>query len=157
MAKHRWEHKYFYGEDISTSEREQGYINYSTLAKAVDSMVLCNDLIPKTQAANIGYWETDNGFDYYYENLETGEQLDPLDYDSLSEEQKEREEWEERYFDIYQYYIISSRGAEILSDLTDEIVFYNEELDLYVWGITHFGTMWSGVNTSIKIVNGEND
>ena len=28
---------------------------------------------------------------------------------------------------------------------TDEPVFHDEELDLYVWGITHFGTSWDYV------------
>jgi hypothetical protein len=31
-------------------------------------------------------------------------------------------------------------------------VFYNEKLDIYVWGITHFGTAWDYVLTDIKIV-----
>ena len=57
------------------------------------------------------------------------------------------------YKDIYQYYIISDNGAELLKDWTDEIVFYNEELDMYVWGVTHWGTGWDYVLTDIKIEN----
>lgn len=53
--------------------------------------------------------------------------------------------------DIYQFYIISEAGYEFLSEYTDEIVFYNEDLDLYLWGITHFGTSWDYVLTNIKI------
>ena len=57
------------------------------------------------------------------------------------------------YCEIYQWYIISEQGYKILAGLTDEIVFYNERLDIYVWGITHFGTAWSYVLTDVKLVN----
>jgi hypothetical protein len=57
----------------------------------------------------------------------------------------------DRYIEIYQYYIISSSGAELLQFWTDEIVYYNEELDMYVWGVTHWGTAWDYVLTDIKI------
>ncbi len=40
-------------------------------------------------------------------------------------------------------FIISD--PDFLLKHTDELVFHNEELDLYVWGIDHFGTAWSGV------------
>lgn len=53
--------------------------------------------------------------------------------------------------EIFQYYIISELGATILYDLTDEPVYYNEKLDIYVWGITHFGTGWDYVLTDVKI------
>ena len=54
--------------------------------------------------------------------------------------------------EVYQDYIISDRGYEVLSEYTDELVFYNEKLDIYVWGITHFGTAWSHVLTDIRLV-----
>lgn len=59
---------------------------------------------------------------------------------------------EDEYYEIYQYYIITDSGARFLEDFTDEIVYYNEELDMYVWGITHFGTAWDYVLTDIKLV-----
>lgn len=55
------------------------------------------------------------------------------------------------YYDVYQWYIIDSQGYELLSRLTDEIIYYNEQLDLYLWGITHFGTSWDYVLTDIKL------
>lgn len=57
---------------------------------------------------------------------------------------------DEEYQEIFQYFIIDFNGAEILQE-ADEIVFYNEELDLYVWGVTHYGTSWDYVSTNIKI------
>lgn len=53
--------------------------------------------------------------------------------------------------DVYQTYIISESGYHFLNRYTDEIVYYNEELDLYLWGITHFGTSWDYVLTDIKV------
>lgn len=53
---------------------------------------------------------------------------------------------------IFQDYIISEYGYEFLAEHTDEIVFYNEKLDIYVWGITHFGTAWDYVLTDIELV-----
>ena len=59
------------------------------------------------------------------------------------------------YEEIFQYFIISDNGAEILKNWTDEIVFYNESLDMYVWGVTHWGTSWDYVLTDIKLNCGE--
>ena len=61
------------------------------------------------------------------------------------------EENEEGWYEVYQYYIISDGGARILKDLTDEIVYYHEDLDMYLWGITHYGTSWDYVLTDIKL------
>ena len=45
--------------------------------------------------------------------------------------------------EIFQYFIISD--PDFLLEHTDEMVFHDEKLDLYIWGIDHFGTAWSGV------------
>lgn len=60
--------------------------------------------------------------------------------------------WDDKdnYPEIFQYFIVDFNGAEILQE-ADEIVYYNEELDLYVWGVTHYGTSWDYVLTNIKI------
>lgn len=54
--------------------------------------------------------------------------------------------------EIYQFYIITERGYEFLRDNTDEIVYYNNTLDIHLWGITHFGTSWDYVLTDVRIV-----
>lgn len=61
------------------------------------------------------------------------------------------DEENERYEDIFQYYIIDDNGAEILKNWTDEIVYYNTELDMYLWGVTHYGTSWRYVLTDIEV------
>lgn len=65
------------------------------------------------------------------------------------------EENEEGWYEVYQYYIISDYGFRILEDYTDEIVYYHQDLDMYVWGITHFGTSWDYVLTDIKLVGAD--
>lgn len=54
--------------------------------------------------------------------------------------------------DIYQDYIISEYGYVFLFEYTDELVFYNDKLNIYIWGIAHFGTGWDYVLTNIKLV-----
>ncbi len=48
-------------------------------------------------------------------------------------------------------YIISKYGYEVLKEYTDELVFYNENLDVYVWAVDHYGTSWNYVLTDIKL------
>lgn len=69
----------------------------------------------------------------------------------VEEEIKELEEEDNSNAEIFQWYIISGNGATILEDYTNEIIYYNNELDLYLWGVTHFGTSWDYVLTDIKI------
>lgn len=163
--------KYFYGNEISEYGQEHGRVDYATLAKAFDA-VLNNDIMQKTY--DIGYWEQESGFvDNSEEIEELQEQIDELveqieelmleDADEnreqietlgekkeeLQEQIEELEAEQEDYPECYQYYIVSDNGAEILKEI-NEIVFYNEELDMYVWGVTHWGTSWSYVLTNIK-------
>ena len=56
--------------------------------------------------------------------------------------------------EVYQYYIITETGYSMLDYLTDELVYYHEELDMFLWGITHFGTGWDYVLTDLKLVEG---
>ena len=51
--------------------------------------------------------------------------------------------------EVFQWYIVDAQGAEICQDY-DEILYYNEELDLYLWGVDHYGTSWNYVLTDIK-------
>ena len=58
---------------------------------------------------------------------------------------------------IMQDFIISRYGFDILKEYTDEIVFYNEELDVYIWGVTRWGTGWAYELTDVKLVNMDNE
>lgn len=115
-------YNYFYGNKVSDYGLNNGYVDYRTLAKSFNC-VLNNCIIGAT--CNTGYWEIVNGCDY------DGETDEPAE--------------------IFQYYIIDDCGARILQDETNEILYYNEDLDLYVWGVTHWGTAWDYVLTNIKL------
>lgn len=122
MKNYKLAGNYFYGNEASDYAKEHGYLDFRTLAKAFDA-VLNNGIIGATQT--IGFWDIVNGCEYDEENDE--------------------------YTEIFQYYIVDDNGAQILQDYTDEILFYNEELDMYVWGVTHWGTSWDYVLTDIKL------
>ena len=166
---------WFCGNEASDYAKENGFLDYTTLAKAFDA-VLNNDIIKNT--SDIGYWDIENGSEEYYEDNngniytydekeekvkeleEKIEELEELETEEAEAQIKEiREDIEAledaHYEEIFQYFIISDNGAEILKDYTDEIVFYNEALDMYVWGVTHWGTSWDYVLTDIKLNCGE--
>ena len=130
---------YFMGNEISEYGQKCGYVDYRTLAKCFDA-VMNNDIIKNTDS--LGYWEIENGNEFYYED-ENGNEI--------SYEEYEENGGSECYNEIFQYFIISANGAELLEEYTNEIVFYNETLDMYVWGVTHWGTSWDYILTDIKI------
>ena len=165
---------WFCGHEVSSYGKENGYVDYATLAKAFDA-VLNNDIMQKTY--DIGYWETESGFidntdainekeselsdiREIIEELEDddskAEELEKLnDYAEELESKIEELEEEQDYLpDVYQWYIVSDPGARLLEE-ANEIVYYNEELDMYLWGVTHYGTSWDYVLTDIKIEQGE--
>lgn len=49
--------------------------------------------------------------------------------------------------DIYQYYIIDDYSSDLFIEL-EYPVFYSNELNVYVVGITHYGTSWSYILTN---------
>lgn len=58
---------------------------------------------------------------------------------------------EEDPSEIFSYYLIDECGSKILSEYTNEMVYYSSDLDVYVWGITHYGDSWDSTLTSISI------
>lgn len=167
-----WKSKYFCGNKISRYGLENGRVDYGTLAKSFDA-VLNNEIINVFPE----YWEKENGWiDNSDEIEEIQEEIEALEEkrDTLEEEQdddendaeierleneiQEKEEEIERLEEeqdyepeIFQWYIVSDYGAKILKDYTNEILYYNEKLDMCLWGVDHYGTAWDYVLTDIKI------
>ena len=159
--------KYFYGNEISKYGQENGFVDYATLAKAFDA-VINNSIMSAT--AEIGYWEQESGFVDHSEEIEEIEERIEAIEDEIEESEEagneeeierlteEKEDLESKktdleddqynYPEIYQYYIVNDYGAQILEEY-NEIVFYNDVLDMYVWGVTHWGTSWDYVLTDI--------
>ncbi len=114
-----------------------------TIAEYVGDMILCNNMQDRL---------------YETMELESGDDIEYFDENWNEISREEYEELEnngkivnEQPIDIYQYYIISGSGADFLQNFSNEIVYYDSELDIYVWGITHFGTSWDYVFTDIPV------
>jgi hypothetical protein len=99
----------------------------------------------------------------YIDNSDTieelQEQIDELDpetdadkIEELQEQIDELEREQDEQPEIYQYFVITESGAEILQEYTDDPVFYIDSLDVFIWGVTHWGTSWDYVLTDVKIV-----
>lgn len=157
--------KYFYGNEISKYGQENGYVDYRTLARAFDA-VMANDIMSKT--ADLGCWEPYSGSEEYYEDSagnvydydgaqekiaeieDAMREIEDEDSEECRELEEEKEMLEDaHYHAIFQWFIVSGYGAEILKE-AGEIVYYNEYLDLYLWGVTHYGTSWDYVLTNIR-------
>lgn len=127
-----------YGVRVSHYGQANGYLDYRTLADIVGACILNNTIWYETEPED---WELACGEDFY----------------GLDEHGEECELYTDECIDmipheVYQHYIISEHGYKFLSECTDEIVYYNSELDIYLWGITHFGTSWDYVLTNIQLV-----
>lgn len=146
----------FCGNEASDYAKEQGYLDYATFVKSFDA-VMNNSIMENT--CGIGYWEQENGIiDNSEEIKELEEQLEDLGegsekYEDIQEQIEELKEEQEQSYnqDIFQYFIVSDQGAEMIKQYTEDPLFYNETLDMYVWGITHYGTAWSYVLTDVKL------
>ena len=122
-------------EELNEYEKENNKISFKRLVnKLFTDMILCND-ITKLFYADI------NG-KYIEPNTEIG-----TDYD----------EENDGYVDIYQYFIVDfsnytySLFKKYREQLGNEfILYYIDELDIYILGVTHFGTGWDYVLTDIE-------
>ena len=168
----KWTSKYFYGNEISEYGLKNGYVDYRTLAKCGD-MVLCNDITKLFYNTISGEYVEPNQINGYIDNSdeidELQDQIDELmdEYNTTSSTERENEigeqidelqnkiyelqEEQDNPDEIFQYYIIDSQLAQILQEWTDEIIYYIESLDIYIWGVTHYGTSWDYVLTNIEI------
>ena len=161
----------FCGNEASDYAKEQGYLDYTTFAKAFDA-VMNNNIMENT--CEVGFWEQENGIIDNSEEVDalkeeitdienrleflTDEEIEEAqmlqeEIGSIQEQIEELEEEQERLYnqEIFQYYIVSDQGAEMIKQYTEDPLFYNETLDMYVWGITHYGTAWSYVLTDVKL------
>ena len=163
---------YFCGNKISEYGIANKRLDYSTLSKAFDA-VLVNDITKLFYSSVNGEYiepEQVNGFiDNSEEIEEIQERIEALNdtitetttpeydaeiyaqMDALEEEIIELEREQDETPEIYQYYIVSDTGADIIKRYTNDPLFYIDFLGVYVWGVTHYGTAWSYVLTGIEI------
>lgn len=109
-------------------------VNYKTLAHFIfTDMIICNNIVK------------------YNDNWEL----------ELNEECEDDE-----YIDIYQYFIVDvdswrfEKYKEYLQEtnkLSDLTLWYDNELDIYILGVSHCGTSWEYVPTNIEIKKQEEE
>lgn len=133
---------YVKNEDLNEYEKENNRISYKRLVNNLfTDMILCNDI------TKLFYNEI--GGKYTEPEVEIGCECDEND----------------EYIDIYQYFIVDFSGytyehilKKYAKQLGNEfILYYIEALDLYVLGVTHFGTGWDYVLTDIEPTENIND
>ena len=131
----------FWGEKLNEEELRSHRLSYYTVAKQFNA-VLCNNIfdVDPYLLDNI---ESGDIYRYYVE----GEEATKEEHEQAEKEGKETSEELE---DIFQYYIVDNNALWYLKRM-NEIVFYSEILDCYIWGITHYGTSWDYVMTSLKL------
>lgn len=119
----------YMGIEFSIVAKEHGFVDFKSLAEMVGNKVLNNYVYELTNGSErLSEWE-------WY----CGEMYNDEGYP----------------YEVSQYYIITENGAKFLKKYTDEIVMYNYDLDMYLWGITNFGTAWDYVLTDIPIISME--
>ena len=122
-------------EDLNEHEKKYNKVSFKRLVnKLFTDMILCNDITKIFYADINGKY---NGID-----IEVGN-----DYD----------EENDKYIDIYQYFIVdfSNYTYSLFEKYRKQfgkefILYYISELDLYILGVTHFGTGWDYVLTGIE-------
>ena len=173
------EQKYYYGNAISEYGMQKGYVDYATLAKCFDA-VLNNDIMSLTYDIGY-WEQVSGIIDNTDDIEELEEKRDELEekqkdleddleqvqessknniiielkkieneIDNLNDQIEELEREQNDYQEVFQWFIVDDWGAKLLQEI-DQIVYYNETLDMYLWGVTHYGTSWDYVLTSIAI------
>lgn len=156
------EKKYYYGNAISDYGLENGRVDYATLSKCFDA-VLNNDIMSLTY--DIGFWEKVSGtinnseeideLEEKRDELEEENEKDPSqilenEINEINEQIEELENEQDEGKEVFQWFIVDDWGARLLQGI-NEIVYYNETLEMYLWGVTHYGTSWDYVLTNIVI------
>ena len=131
-------------------EMESGTVDYSDAIEDLEEKIAAlEEQISEIEDAQ-SETEDDAEFDAFSEKIAAlEEQRDKL------ESKKNDLEYENGDFpECFQFFIVSDSGADILRD-ANEPLWYNETLDMYVWGVTHYGTAWPYVLTDIPCNTGE--
>lgn len=180
---------HFYGNEVSSYGKKNGYVDYRTFSKAFDA-VMNNSIMQELEGAGYYFDPVQDGSSDYSDEIdelreaadalrdqatektdaadEAEEAGDAAEAEKLRTEAAELEaeaekkeeaaddlEAEQEPPEIFQFFIVDDAGAEIIQEWTDDPLFYCSALDMYIWGVTHWGTSWDYVLTDIRINAGE--
>lgn len=176
---------HFCGNEASDYGKENGYLDYAAFAKSFDAVMSNDIMRELECAGfyfdviQDGTPDRSDEIDELREEAqELEDQADAIEADAeqeaneaeaarlMEEAEKRREEAQQKNDeadeietqdapDIFQFFIVSDQGAELIQQYTDDPLFYCEKLDMYIWGITHYGTRWTHVLTDIKLNAGD--
>ncbi len=139
---------------------QKSQISYAELAKKVGDMVLFNSHNDVDEFWYNGLIEQPlmterleelNEENRQYEIERIAQSTDESEKAKLSEELEDMEQTSvyDMCESIYQTFAITPEGARYLFNHTAEVISYSEKLGLYFWHISHYGTSWSGVYTTV--------
>lgn len=176
---------YFCGQKASDYAQKNGYLDYAAFAHSFDAVMsndIITDLESAGFYFDIIQDGTPDNSDEIDELREEAQELedqaDAIEVEAeqetdeaeaarlMEEAEKRREEAQQKNDEaddletqeapeIFQWFIVSDQGAELIQQYTDDPLFYCERLDMYVWGVTHWGTAWTHVLTDIKLNAGD--
>lgn len=82
------------------------------------------------------------------------------DCEEITEKEYKKQEDDGAYQiekEINHFFIISNEDAKRLSDYTEELVIYNDVLNLYFLCVAHCGTAWAGISANWKEIKEEEE
>ena len=115
----------FLNQKMINDEAEAKYITYGELTQKVGTMLLCNEIDERYR----NFIDTK----YKHSNEISQEEINLL-------------------LNTYQWYIITKKAAEYLQKETDEVVYYDKELNVYAWGIgtDDMNTDWTNEPSTVE-------
>lgn len=122
------------------------YITYEHLANMIENMVLSNGIFNSVEVDCIEFYDDDQAEILLESHIEQyGDDYDGDDYDIY-------EYMIDTINESCQFYIVDTESAKTLVKF-NETVLYNNELDLSIWCVSHWGTSWKYVDTDIVVDN----
>lgn len=148
---------------LSQKERDLGRFSVANLVQYYDiDMILCNniasmDIYCINELKCIDTDDVETWINEYYSELLTDD-YDVETFDDLTDD--DIEEIINNYgydimndlgiyTDVYQWYIVNERDVYLLEN--DYPIYYCDELDLHIVGITHLGMSWSLVYSNVEV------
>lgn len=148
---------------LTEQEKKFGKFNLSNLIQYYNiNMILCNnitsmDIYCMSCPKDIDYYDVKKWVNEYNSELLI-DNYDVETFDDLTDDGIEEiiDNYGDDiisdldlYPDIYQWYIIRESDIPLLEN--DYPIYYCDELDLYIVGITHYGVSWNMVYTNVEI------
>lgn len=134
--------------------REERKDYRSMVQYCTDGAIILNNNIREALEQQGFYFDVFCGTDRHYYDKDGNEIYDE---DEATDRMNDGEEIDETFDDIFQYFIIHPQDAQRFADYTNQLVIYNDDLDLYLLCVTHFGTPWDGVPADWKEVMTEQE